>query len=96
MSTNKMISTWRERIGQPEDFPLHVPTDVERAMVDEIAELRASEGKAQISAELAWKWHDEAVAAGFACSEPAQELFAVLGWPDRAAAQQAITPAEDA
>lgn len=39
--TNK-ISTWRERIGQAEDFPLHVPTDVERAMVAEIADLRAA------------------------------------------------------
>lgn len=38
----KNISTWRERIGQAADFPLHVPTDVERAMVAEIAELRAA------------------------------------------------------
>jgi hypothetical protein len=38
----KKISTWRERIGQTADFPLHVPTDVERAMVAEIAELRAA------------------------------------------------------
>jgi hypothetical protein len=38
----KKISTWRERIGQTADFPLHVPTDVERAMVAEIADLRAS------------------------------------------------------
>lgn len=30
---------------------------------------------------LAWKWHREAVKDGFACSEPAQELFEVLGWP---------------
>jgi len=36
------ISTWRERIGQAADFPLHVPTDVERAMVAEIADLRAA------------------------------------------------------
>jgi hypothetical protein len=35
------IRTWRERIGQPTDFPLHAPTDVERAMEAEIAELRA-------------------------------------------------------
>jgi hypothetical protein len=39
---SKKISTWRERIGQTADFPLHVPTDVERAMVAEIAELRAA------------------------------------------------------
>lgn len=38
----KTISTWRERIGQAANFPLHVPTDVERAMVAEIAELRAA------------------------------------------------------
>ena len=35
------IRTWRERIGQHADFPLHAPTDVERAMEAEIAELRA-------------------------------------------------------
>ena len=35
------IMTWRERIGQPTDFPLHAPTDVERAMEAEIRELRA-------------------------------------------------------
>lgn len=35
------IKTWRERIGQPPEYPLHAPTDVERAMEAEIAELRA-------------------------------------------------------
>lgn len=35
------IKTWRQRIGVGETFPLHVPTDVERAMEAEIAELRA-------------------------------------------------------
>jgi hypothetical protein len=35
------VKTWRERIGQAADFPLHAPTDVERAMEAEIAELRA-------------------------------------------------------
>jgi hypothetical protein len=35
------VKTWRERIGQPADFPLHAPTDVERAMEEEIAELRS-------------------------------------------------------
>jgi len=34
------IRTWRERIGVGANFPLHVPTDVERAMEAEIAELR--------------------------------------------------------
>lgn len=36
------VSTWRERLGRPADFPLHAPTDVERAMEAEIAELRAA------------------------------------------------------
>lgn len=31
--------------------------------------------------DLAWKWHRDAVKDGFACSEPAQELFEALGWP---------------
>lgn len=35
------IRTWRDRLGRPADFPLHAPTDVERAMEAEIAELRA-------------------------------------------------------
>ena len=35
------VKTWRERIGQPAEFPLHAPTDVERAMEAEIADLRA-------------------------------------------------------
>jgi hypothetical protein len=35
------VRTWRERIGAAADFPLHAPTDVERAMEAEIAELRA-------------------------------------------------------
>lgn len=40
----KAIKTWRERIGAGEDFPLHAPTDVERAMVAEITELRSAVG----------------------------------------------------
>ena len=35
-----MVKTWRERIGAGEDFPMHVPSCVERAMLNEIAELR--------------------------------------------------------
>lgn len=38
---NAVVKTWRERLGLGADFPLHAPTDVERAMVAEIAELRA-------------------------------------------------------
>jgi hypothetical protein len=36
------IKTWRERIGADETFPLHAPTDVERAMVAQIQELEAA------------------------------------------------------
>jgi len=36
------VRSWRERMGKPADWPLHAPTDVERAMVAEIAELRAA------------------------------------------------------
>jgi len=35
------VKTWRERIGVGANYPLHAPTDVERAMEAEIAELRA-------------------------------------------------------
>lgn len=35
------VKTWRERLGLGPAYPLHGPTDVERAMVAEIAELRA-------------------------------------------------------
>lgn len=34
------VRTWRERIGKAPTYPLHAPNDVERAMVEEIAELR--------------------------------------------------------
>jgi len=40
------VRAWRERMGKPADWPLHAPTDVERAMVAEIAELRAQQGAA--------------------------------------------------
>lgn len=61
-------------------------------MADELYELYLAEREAplqqQAQAELdkvmvlAWKWHHAAVKDGFACSEPAQELFDLLGWPD--------------
>jgi len=41
------VSTWRERMGKPADWPLHSPTDVERAMVAEVAELRAQQAAAR-------------------------------------------------
>ena len=34
------VRTWRDRIGKGPTFPLHAPNEVERAMVEEIAELR--------------------------------------------------------
>lgn len=34
------VPTWRARIGAGEDFPIHVPSCVERAMMNEIADLR--------------------------------------------------------
>ena len=46
--TNSTIKTWRERIGAGPDFPVHAPTDVERAMEAEIAELRAQAGMASM------------------------------------------------
>lgn len=53
------IRTWRERIGQPPEYPLHAPTDVERAMEAEIADLRATLACASLPAQggaddLAW------------------------------------------
>ena len=41
-STNSTVKTWRDRLGLGDAYPLHAPTDVERAMVAEIAELRAT------------------------------------------------------
>lgn len=38
------IKTWRERAGLPPDYPLDCATSVERAMVEEIADLRAALG----------------------------------------------------
>lgn len=36
------VATWRQRIGVDQDYPLDVPTDVERAMVAQIADLEAA------------------------------------------------------
>lgn len=36
------MKTWREHAGLPADYELHCPTDVERAMLAEIAELRTA------------------------------------------------------
>jgi len=49
---NSTIKTWRERIGAGRDFPLHMPTDVERAMEAEIAELRAQAGATGAAASV--------------------------------------------
>lgn len=49
------VRAWRERMGKPADWPLHAPTDVERAMVAEIAELRAQQAAAP-GALPGWQW----------------------------------------
>ncbi|MBD8565064.1 hypothetical protein IFU01_12435 [Oxalobacteraceae sp. CFBP 8763] len=49
------VRAWRERMGKPADWPLHAPTDVERAMVAEIAELRAQQAAAP-DAKPGWQW----------------------------------------
>lgn len=36
----KAVPTWRARIGVGEDFPMDIPSCVERAMMNEIAALR--------------------------------------------------------
>ncbi len=41
------VKTWRERLGLPADFPLHVPSSVEWAMQGEIGELRARAEQAE-------------------------------------------------
>jgi hypothetical protein len=42
------VRTWRERMGVSTDFPLSMPSSVERAMEEEIAELRANAPHAAI------------------------------------------------
>jgi len=54
--TNSTIKTWRERIGAGEDFPMHVPSCVERAMMNEIAELR-SQADRQLKGKNAAEWY---------------------------------------
>lgn len=49
------VATWRARIGRSEDFPLHLPTDVERAMEEEIADLRAQLGQRDAGARTGGK-----------------------------------------
>jgi hypothetical protein len=59
-----MIKTWRERIGADASFPLHVPTDVERAMVGEIDDLRLQLAHHRGAAEKMTddlEWHKEAL-----------------------------------
>jgi hypothetical protein len=57
------VRTWRERIGVGPDFPLHAPTDVERAMEAEIAELRALMPDSMRYRWLAAGWTREELAA---------------------------------
>ena len=70
MTNKTTVKTWRERLGFGLDFPLHAPTDVERAMESEIAELREAQHSAQAvpSDEMDrlrddLQWHKDALAA---------------------------------
>jgi hypothetical protein len=56
--------------------------------------VQASDEPMRAVIALAWKWHDEAVASGFAGSEASQELFELLGWPDRGATPRATADVE--
>lgn len=44
-SAGPVVKTWRERMGVSADFPLAVPSSVERAMEGEIADLRSTLGR---------------------------------------------------
>jgi hypothetical protein len=72
--TPKNISTWRERIGQPADFPLHVPTDVERAMVAEIADLRATAVAGSEPTEISAQLRDFAGNPGYSHNDYADVM----------------------
>lgn len=69
--TEITIKTWRERIGAGADFPLHAPTDVERAMEAEIAELRGRVGAPQAGYKLMPKQLTKEMEA--ACLKAARE-----------------------
>jgi hypothetical protein len=73
----KKITTWRERIGQAPDFPLHVPTDVERAMVAEIADLRAAAHVCDV-APPGWNCTRLAGHSGPCAAEPAESQWEEL------------------
>lgn len=47
------VQTWRARIGAGQDFPLHAPTNVERAMEAEIADLRGATARPRTGIEAA-------------------------------------------
>jgi len=47
------MQTWRARIGATPDFPLHAPTNVERAMEAEIADLRGAAARPRTGIEAA-------------------------------------------
>lgn len=49
------IRTWRERLGVGSDYPLYMPTEVERAMEAEIAELRATAAPAVATAPAGFR-----------------------------------------
>ncbi|GEM_PF-1697583 len=55
MTNKSTVKTWRERIGAGPEFPLHAPTDVERAMEAEIAELRGAQQDGDAQLDKMWK-----------------------------------------
>lgn len=83
MTSTLTIATWRERIGATNDFPLHAPTDVERAMVAEIADLRV---------QLARHGQGEPVANAGQQNAAARDMLAERR---RQVEQEGWTPAHD-
>jgi hypothetical protein len=83
------IKTWRERIGVDETFPLHAPTDVERAMVAQIQELEVAvaqqAGATPVAGFAAWLAQHPDL-SGFSIGARGQEVWV--------AAQQAAAHAE--
>lgn len=64
MNKVEPIKTWRERIGAAPEFPLHAPTDVERAMVAQIAELEAALAKYMLHANADFEASMKLMSAG--------------------------------
>jgi hypothetical protein len=75
MMNTTTVKTWRERLGFGPDFPLHAPTDVERAMEAEIAALRAAPSALDYRAQ----GREEALAVILAQS-PESPFGDCIGW----------------